>query len=497
MQLSQLIYDFPIRYSLTGEDRSDDTVSHITNDSRLVKRDSVFVCIRGAISDGHYYAGSAYGKGCRIFVANHPLDLPSDAMVILTENTRAALVTLSVRLYRDPSHELYVVGITGTKGKTSTALMATHVLNTCGIPAGYIGSNGVEYAGKHFETVNTTPECCDIQRYLRDMVNAGIRVCVMEVSSQALKLSRVQGIHFDTCVFTNLSPDHISAHEHPDFEDYKACKSALFRKFRYRYLIYNADDPHAVDVIGKPRAKVTRIAVNRPAELSADGIMLMREEGKLGLRFTLNSPLGEESIELPFPGVFSVYNALSAIAICLRFGLKIRQIAAALRYVVISGRFEVIDLPHGATVIIDYAHNGISLRSALETLRQYDPFRLICVFGSVGGRTQMRRAELGRVAAELADLCILTSDNPDNEPPQDIIRDIAAQFGGEDSCPYLAIPDREKAIAHAVSHSLPGDIILLAGKGHERYQLIAGQHVPFCERDIVTREALRADLLHR
>lgn len=495
MLFSQLTSTLPIAFSLRGRDRREENFTHISNDSRKVRKGSIFVCIKGAVSDGHRYALSAYEKGCRVFVATHSLDLPADAMTMITEDTRLALSLLSVRLYRDPSKELHVVGITGTKGKTTSALMAAHILNHCGIAAGYIGSNGVEYGGQHFDTLNTTPESCDIQRYLRDMVTAGMRVCVMEVSSQALKLSRVHGISFDTCAFTNLSPDHISTYEHPDFEDYKACKAALFRT-HHHHLVYNADDPLAEDVVGASRAKTVRIALHRPADLSADGIMLMREPGKLGLQFTLHSDEGEHTVELPFPGVFSVYNALTAIAICRRFGLSIPQIAHALGSVVISGRFEVIDLPHGATVIIDYAHNGVSLRSALETLRQYDPFRLICVFGSVGGRTQMRRAELGRVAAELADLCILTADNPDNEPPMDIIRDIAAAFG-KDSCPYLEIPDREQAIAHAVSHSLPGDIILLAGKGHERYQLIAGHQIPFCERDIVSRESLRADLAHR
>ena len=496
MLFSQLIKPLTIAFSLRGRDRREESFTHITNDSRLVSRSSIFVCIKGAISDGHRYARSAYENGCRVFVASHPLELPSDAMTMLTADTRVALALLSIQLYRDPSREIHVVGITGTKGKTTSALMAAQILTRCGIPAGYIGSNGVEYAGKHFDTINTTPESCDIQRYLRDMVTAGIRVCVMEVSSQALKLGRVYGVRFDTCAFTNLSPDHISTYEHPDFEDYKACKAALFRNPHHRHLIYNADDPLAEDVIGPSRAEAVRIGLYRPADLTADGIALMREQGKLGLQFTLHTPQGDRIAELPFPGVFSVYNALTAIAICRRFGVDDRRIVEAMKNVVICGRFEVIDLPHGATVIIDYAHNGVSLRSALETLRQYDPFRLICVFGSVGGRTQMRRAELGRVAAELADLCILTADNPDNEPPMDIIRDIAAEFG-KDSCPYLAIPDREQAIAHAVSHSLPGDIILLAGKGHERYQLVAGQQVPFCERDIVTRESLRADLIHR
>ena len=416
-----------------------------------------------------------------------------DAAVLVTEDTRAALPILSARLYRDPSSELHVIGITGTKGKTTSALMVAHILNHCGIASGYIGSNGVEDGKYHFATVNTTPESCDIQRYLRDMVTAGMRVCVMEVSSQALKLGRVNGVRFDICAFTNLSPDHISAHEHPDFEDYKHCKASLFRDYPHQYVIYNADDPLAEDVVGESRAAHIRFALHHKAEYMADRLALFREAGKLGLQFRLRTKRGAQTVTLPFPGAFSVYNALTAAAICHRFGLSDQQIATALESVVITGRFEVLELPVGATVVIDYAHNGVSLRSALETLRQYHPNRLICLFGSVGGRTQMRRAELGRVAAELADLCILTADNPDNEPPLHIIRDIAQSFG-KDSCPYIEIADRETAIVHAISIALPGDIILLAGKGHERYQLIAGKHFPFCEREIVARESLRMAL---
>ncbi len=496
MTFAQLITPFPLDYTLRGKDRRTDTPTHISNDSRQVHSGSVFVCIKGAIADGHDYAQSAYDHGCRIFITDHPIPLPPDTMTMVTRDPRNALSLISSRIYGHPSRELKIVGITGTKGKTTSALMATHILNQCGIPAGYIGGNGVEFGSYHFDTVNTTPESCDIQYYLREMVKAGMRVCVMEVSSQGLKLARVKHINFDTCVFTNLSPDHISQYEHPDFEDYKACKAMLFEKFQHQHVIYNADDPLAEDVIGASRAPTIRIAMHRPADLMADNIVLMREMGKLGLQFTLHSYEGRYTATLPFPGVFSVYNAMIATAICRRFGLSEPQIVHAMQNVMVRGRCEVIDLPHGATVVIDYAHNGVSLRAALETLRQYDPFRLICVFGSVGGRTQMRRAELGRVAAELADMCILTSDNPDGEDPKQIIRDIAAEFG-EGACAHLEIPDREAAITHAVSISLPGDIILLAGKGHENYQLIAGRKVPFSEREIVSRAALMANLANR
>ncbi|MBQ7320789.1 MAG: UDP-N-acetylmuramoyl-L-alanyl-D-glutamate--2,6-diaminopimelate ligase [Clostridia bacterium] len=493
MLFSHLIRELSLPFRLCGDTNTATEVTHISNDSRQTHKDSLFVCIRGAISDGHDYATAAYANGCRLFVAARPLPLPPDATVLITENTREALHLLSAALYGHPSEQLRVVGITGTKGKTTTALMIAHILNSCGISAGYIGSNGVSYGSYHFHTVNTTPESCDIQRYLRDMVREGVRVCVMEVSSQALKLERVHGVRFDTCVFTNLSPDHISAHEHPDFEDYMACKAKLFRDYPHEHLIYNADDPLAEDVVGASRAHALRFALHHPAEFTADRLSLMREEGKLGLTFRLFTAACEQTVTLPFPGAFSVCNALAAVAVCTVFGLNVPQIAKALETVSVSGRFEVISLDSGVTFVIDYAHNGISLRSALETLRQYRPNRLICLFGSVGGRTQMRRAELGRVAAELADLCIITSDNPDNEPPMNIIRDISAQFAGS-SCPYLEIPDREEAIRHALAIAAPGDIVLLAGKGHERYQLIAGKYVPFCERDIIAAEVLRRAL---
>ena len=493
MLFSQLIGQLPFDYTLCGADRAADEVSHIGNDSRLVREGSVFVCVKGAISDGHNYARAAYDHGCRLFVAQRELAVPADAAVLITEDTRRALALMSARLYREPSRELQIIGITGTKGKTTMALMIAHILNTCGIATGYIGTSGVDYGSYHFATINTTPESCDIQRYLRDMVTAGMRVCVMEVSSQALKLSRVLGVRFDITVFTNLSRDHIGGVEHPDMEDYKDCKARLFRDFPARLVVYNADDPQAEDIIGASKAPRVRFALHHAGEFTADGLTLLREEGKLGLRFRMKTARGETAVTLPFPGAFSVYNALAAGAVCHAFGVTDGQIAAALETVSIAGRFETVAMPGGVTAVIDYAHNGVSMRSALETLRQYQPRRLICLFGSVGGRTQMRRAELGAVAAELADLCILTSDNPDNEPPMDVIRDIAAQFGAG-MCPHVEIPDREEAILYALSVAQAGDIILLAGKGHEKYQLIAGQHVPFCEKDILLRESVRMAL---
>lgn len=496
MTFSQLIGQLPFDYTLCGQDRAADEPHHISNDSRLVRAGSIFVCIRGAVADGHRYARAAYDNGCRLFAAQQPLALPADAAVLITEDTRTALARMAARLYSEPSRELQIVGITGTKGKTTTARMIAHVLNSCGIPTGYIGTSGVDYADYHFATVNTTPESCDIQRYLRDMVSAGMRVCVMEVSSQALKLSRVLGVRFDICLFTNLSRDHIGGIEHPDMADYMACKARLFRDFPARLAIYNADDPHAQDIVGEADAPRVRFGLHHAGEFTADGLTLLREAGKPALRFVMRTVRGETEVTLPFPGAFSVYNALGAAAVCHAFGLTDGQIAAALGTVAIEGRFETVCMPGGITAVIDYAHNGVSLRSALETLRQYRPRRLICLFGSVGGRTQMRRAELGAVAAELADLCILTSDNPDNEPPMDIIRDIASQFGAG-ACPHVDIPDREEAICYALSVAREGDILLLAGKGHEKYQLIAGQHVPFCERDILTREAVRMALAER
>ncbi len=459
-------------------------VTAVECNSAKAHSDSIFVCITGSQVDGHAYAKDAYARGCRVFVAERKLELPNDAVVIITSDTRVALSELSAAFYGYPSKKLKIIGITGTKGKTTSSLLIYNILKEGGIEAGYIGSNGVCYKDMHRSTLNTTPESCELQRMMSEMVSEGVSVLVMEVSSQALKMSRVHGIKFDICVFTNLSPDHIGEFEHPDFEDYRNCKRSLFNDYGAQYVVYNADDEHASAVVGGARCEKVSIAVKGKGDLTADSITYFRAPANIGVSFECTWQDKKFPVALSFPGEFSVYNALTAIAVCTRLGLTAGRITKAMRHIRIKGRFETYELPCGATVVIDYAHNGVSLKAALTALRVYNPTRLICLFGAVGGRTKMRRAELGLVASRDADYCILTSDNPDNESPSAIIGEIAAYFTAG-TCPYVAIPDRKKAIKYALDHARAGDIILLAGKGHEEYQTICGVREYFSEAAIV------------
>lgn len=455
-------------------------------DSRKAYHSSLFVCISGALYDGHDYASMAYQRMCRVFVAERPLEnLPDDVIVIITPDTRIALARLSDEFFEHPSKKMRIIGITGTKGKTTSSLLIYNLLNANGIPTGYIGSNGVSFDDYHFNTVNTTPESYDLHYYMHRMLDIGINTLVMEVSSQALKFNRVHGIDFDITVFTNLYPDHIGKYEHPDFDDYKSSKHSLFTDYNTNFIVYNADDTNSKEMLLGTTCEKAGIGIeSEECDYKASRIAFFRSPGNIGVSFDCTCAGKKYPVSLSFPGEFSVYNAMTAIAVCRKLGLAFDDIIKTMQKVHIKGRFETIELPNGATAVIDYAHNGVSLKAALTSLRVYNPNRLICLFGSIGGRTKMRRAELGLVASRDADFCIITSDNPDNEPPSSIIGEIASYFTAG-SCPYIAIPDRKKAIIYALENSEPGDIILLAGKGHETYQLICGVREHFSEAEII------------
>ncbi len=486
MLLNELLKNIECREIInkSGADLAATDISFICCDSRKAQNESLFVCIPGTLSDGHEYAAAVYGRGCRVFVAERAVALPDDAIIIITPDTRVALASVSAHFFGNPADKIKVIGITGTKGKTTSSLLIYNILNANGIPTGYIGSNGVYFRDYHFDTVNTTPESYDIQYYMRRMLDSGVTTLVMEVSSQALKLRRVYGIKFDICVFTNLYPDHIGKYEHSDFDEYKNCKHSLFTDYGAGFIVYNADDPYSPEMISGSNCDSVGISAKGKADYSADAIAFFRSPGNIGVSFRCNHNGMTFPVSLSFPGDFSVYNAMTAIAVCEKAGLTYDRITSAMKDTRIKGRFETIELPNGATAVIDYAHNGVSLKAALTALRIYNPNRLICLFGSVGGRTKMRRAELGLVASHDADFCIITSDNPDNEPPVSIISEIASYFSAG-SCPYVAIPDRRRAIEYALNISQSGDIILLAGKGHETHQLICGVREHFCESEII------------
>lgn len=488
MLLSKLLSK--IEYTGSFADRE---ITHITNNSLEATESSVFVCVKGFSTDGHLFASHAYANGCRCFVVQNSLDgLPADASVLKVSDSREALAYLSCELYENPSHELSVIGITGTKGKTTTALMIKQVLESTGIPTGYIGSNGISYGNCKFESTNTTPESCRLQMYLRKMADSGIKCVAMEVSSQALLLGRTLGIKFKACIFTNLSPDHIGAGEHPDFESYFNAKKKLFSEYECGTVIANADDGYTEKMLDACQADKIFYSISRASDYTADDIKLCRTESILGVSFTYNSSGKHVYCTLPVPGDFNIYNALSAVACAKLLGSDDEAISKALAKINIDGRFETILTPRGSCFIIDYAHNGLSLMSVLKSLRKYEPRRLICLFGSVGCRTQVRRIQMGEAAAKYADFSILTSDNPDTENPQDIIDEIATQF--KDKSSYVSIPDRKEAIEFAYNTAKNGDIVLLAGKGHEKYQYIFGKREYFCEREII-EDCINSDIL--
>lgn len=469
-------------------------ITTLTDHSERTNAESVFVCICGARFDGHTLAPRAYERGCRIFVAEDPLDLPPDACVLLTSNSRKTLSELACTLWGDPSGKMHVIGITGTKGKTTTATMLSHILNSVGIPTGYIGTNGISYGSVERTTVNTTPDPLTLQQTLSDMYRCGIRAVVMEVSSQGLMQSRVAGVQFGTVLFTNLYLDHVGSTEHPTFEHYRATKHSLFTEFAAPNAVWNIDDP-ATPFMRLGCTALRNLTISgeeRHADYLAQNIRPLRDTSGLFSLFRLIAENEELECRLRLLGEHNVYNALLAVAVAHGvFQVPLAMTVASLEKLAIRGRAECIPLPNGALCVIDYAHNGESLRHLLTSLRVYHPSRLICLFGSVGERTQVRRRELGEVAAELADLSILTSDNPGNEDPMQIIDEIAAAFGNKRKA-YIKIPDRSDAIRCAISMLTKNDILVLAGKGHEEYQLIGREKIPFSERNIV-KDVLESD----
>ncbi len=469
-------------------------ISGIEYDSRKVTDSSFFFCLPGAKADGHDYAERAYVSGCRAFAVERFLDLPKDAIQIKFPSAREALSAVSAKFYGDSDKKLKLIGITGTKGKTTTSILIEEILNSGGVKCAYIGSNGVKIGSEHYETANTTPESRELHRFFSLMVDSGITHCVMEVSSQALDHYRVCGLKFDTVIYTNLSPDHISPGEHSSFDEYKEAKHKLLCDYGAENIICNIDDEYSDYMLSDHTvgANVISYGIKASAEesdFSAENIRPYRDSTSLGIDFDMLHNGVKTGVRLRTPGFFSVYNALAAIAATSVYGVTPRQASDCLRVTSIRGRSEIVDALEEITFIIDYAHNGLSLRSELEVLRSYSPRRLICLFGSVGGRTFGRRRELAEAASELADFTIITSDNPDREDPEAIIEDILTYF--DKSKPYTAITDREEAVRFAVRIAEEGDIVLFAGKGHEDYQLINGVDVPFSERTIILSEAAR------
>ena len=469
-----------LNYSCTGPaDAENAEIESIAYDSRKVKKGSLFICLRGSKIDSHQFAGQAARMGAAAIVAQQPVE-SAGVPVIRVGDTRYAMAVLSANWFGHPARQMTVVGITGTKGKTTVSYMIRSILETGGVKTGIIGTIGAVIGDKVIPTDNTTPESYDIQKYLRMMADAGCRAVVLEASSIGLRDHRVAGILFDYGLFTNFSPDHIGKNEHKSIEEYRQCKSLLFRQCKTG--IFNIDDPNWQKIAEGHTCAVETYGFSESAELRASGERLIARPGYLGVHFEMDGRL-KIGADVDIPGRFSVYNALAAAAVCLHFPITWQDIADGLNHVKVKGRVEPVTVP-GYTLLIDYAHNALSMRNILETLREYRPARLICLFGAGGNRDRSRRFEMGEVSGKLADLSVITADNSRYENVMDIIADIKVGIERTNG-KYVVIPDRKQAIKYCMKNARDGDIVVLAGKGHEDYQEINGVKYHFDEREII------------
>ena len=478
MKLSQLLER--LEYEVVqGSDQIE--ITTLINDSRKVEKGSAFVCISGAVVDGHEFVKDVAGKGAAAVIVEKEVVAPEEMTVIRVADTRYALALMSAAYFGYPADKLKVIGITGTKGKTTTTYMIKSILEDVGHKVGLIGTIEAIIGDKKIPAANTTPESYTIHKYFAEMVEAGCDSVVMEVSSQGLMLHRTAGIPFEIGIFTNLGKDHIGPNEHKDFEDYKHCKGLLFKQCRLG--IANVDDPYFEDVFRGATCKTETFGFSEKADLRAVDTHLVSRPGYLGVAYHV-SGLMDFDVEIDIPGTFSVYNSLTAIAVCRHFGVPVENIKRALKVAKVKGRIEMVKVSNEFTLMIDYAHNAMSLESLLTTLKEYHPVRLVCLFGCGGNRSRDRRFEMGEVSGRLADLTIITSDNPRFEEPQAIIDDIKTGIGRTNG-KYVEICDRKEAIRYAIEHGQPGDVIVLAGKGHEDYQEIKGVKHPMDERVLI------------
>ncbi|MBE6623080.1 MAG: UDP-N-acetylmuramoyl-L-alanyl-D-glutamate--2,6-diaminopimelate ligase [Ruminococcaceae bacterium] len=458
-------------------------------DSRKAAKGSVFVCLKGANFDGHAFFDKAVESGADCVVVSdkriysEKIAQSPNFSIVLVNDTRKALALLSAEFFSHPAKKLFTVGITGTKGKTSTTFMVREVLENAGFKTGIIGTTGIYYNDKYEYIDNSTPESYELHRIFSDMVNCGITHVLMEVSSQALMMHRTYGINFDIGVFTNISPDHIGEHEHSDFEDYLSCKCLLFKQCKKAIL--NADADRIEDVLSSVKDAgieyLTYSTKDENARFFGENCVFEITDC-LSTSFDLKN---YGRIHLNTPGEFSVYNALCAASVGMTVGASFGQVAKSLEKVRVFGRVEPVKHEKcDFAVIIDYAHNALSLESLFASVKNYSPKNIITVFGCGGNRSKLRRYDMGEISGKYSDLSVITSDNPRTEKVEDIIDDILVGINKTDG-KYVIIKDRKEAIHHALSVAKSGDIVLIVGKGNQLYEEIGHEKIPFDERIVV------------
>ncbi len=483
MRLSALLERLPSAELALGDPALD--VSEVTHDSRRVAANALFVAIRGLASDGNRFVEAARRKGAAAVCSEERAQ--GEGAWIRVKDAREALAVFSAAILGDPAEGLDLVGITGTNGKTTTAYLVDSALRTAGEPCGLVSTIEYRVGGSMTPAARTTPESADLQTLFREMVDAGCRRAVLEVSSHALALKRVHGLTFRVAVFTNLTRDHLDFHG--DLDAYFAAKKILFESLLRPdgRAIVNIDDDRSRELIAASRAAVWTYSVDNPAaDLFADEVQL----SLTGTRFRARTPAGALAIETPLIGRFNVRNALAALGAALALGLELEVAGrgvAALRGV--PGRAERVLAGQDFTVLVDYAHTDDGLKNLLETVRALKPARLITVFGCGGDRDRSKRPLMGAVASRLSDLVVLTSDNPRSEPPEAILAEIQRGIPAARARETIVIPERREAIARALESAATDDVVVIAGKGHESYQVLRDRTVPFDDRQ-VAREIL-------
>lgn len=478
MLLSKLIEKLDYRM-ICGNIEND--INKLVYDSRKVEKGDVFVCISGAVCDGHKFIPQVVEKGASAIIVEKDVEPIEGVSIVKVDSTRKALAYAAAAYFDYPAEHLKTIGITGTKGKTTTTYMVKSILENAGFKTGLIGTIETIIENERIPACNTTPESYVVQETFRKMVDAGCECVVMEVSSQGLMLDRVGGFVFDYGIFTNLEPDHIGQNEHKDLDEYISCKAKLFSQCKVGIL--NADDSHLEKILANHTCQVETFGFSQKADLRAENMHLWRKQGSLGIGYHIKGLLDME-VSIDIPGKFSVYNSLAAIAICRHFGVNEENILKALNNIRVKGRVELVKVSDKYTLMIDYAHNAMALESLLSTLREYKPHRLVCMFGCGGNRSKLRRYEMGEVSSKMADLSVITSDNPRDEEPMDIINDILTGVHKADG-KYETIADRKEAIRFCMEHAEEGDIVILAGKGHEDYQEIKGKKYHMDERELI------------
>ena len=470
------------------------SIQDITADSRAVKLNSLFIALDGATVDGHNYIDKAVAAGAVAVIVSKPVTVPDDVCVITVSDTRQAMMVCVPYFFDYPANRMRMVGVTGTNGKTTTTHMIRHILKAQGHKVGVIGTVHIMIGDTSYPIHNTTPDVVDLQHILHQMVQENVEYCVMEVSSHALALGRVSGVEFDTAVFTNLTQDHLDFHK--TFENYLAAKCKLFEQVSAsdqvkdnKGAVINIDDSYGYRVMEKTTAPTITYSTLGKGTLNASDVHMSTKNSQ----YTVNYKGESYPVSMNTTGLFNVYNTLAAIGACLQEGISMEAIDTALKtFSSVPGRFELIEEGQDFAVVVDYAHTPDGLQNILETAKAIKENRIIIVFGCGGDRDATKRPIMGRIAAEYGDKIYVTSDNPRTEDPVQIVKDVevGVKEALRDGTSYEVIVDRREAINHAIHDAKAGDIVIIAGKGHENYQILKNETIHFDDRE-EARKALK------